>query len=79
MTLRQALEAELDRIGDRAAAMALTELEPLVEAARRANLDATAERVDLRDGLNKLVTELQALVTSGEALLGMSGAGLLTK
>jgi len=54
--------------------MALAEFEPLVDAARQAILDATAERVDLRDGLNQLVAELQALVTSGEALLGMSGA-----
>lgn len=71
---RQALDAELDRIGDRAATMALTEFEPLLDAARQAVLDATAERVDLRDGLNKLVAELQALITSGEALLGMPGA-----
>lgn len=71
---RRALEAELDRFGDRAATMALAEFEPLVDAARQAILDATAERVDLRDGLNQLVAELQSLVTSGEALLGMSGA-----
>lgn len=72
---RRAMEAKLDRIGDRAATMALTEFEPLLDAARQAILDATAERVDLRDGLNKLVAELQALIRSGEALLGMSGAG----
>lgn len=74
---RRALEAELDRIGDLAATMALMEFEPLVDAARQAILDATAERVYLRDGLNKLVEELQALITSGEALLGLSGAGRL--
>jgi len=76
---RRALDAELDRIGERATAMALTELEPLVEAARQAILDVTAERVDLREGLNKLVAELQGLVRSGEALLGMQGAGRLAK
>lgn len=76
---RRALDAELDRIGERAAAMALTELEPLVEAARRAVLDATAERVELRDGLGNLVGELRALIKSGEALLGMSSAGHLAE
>ena len=49
------MEAELDRIGERAATMALREFEPLVDAARQAILDATAERVELRDGLGKLV------------------------
>ena len=76
---RRALDAELDRIGERAAAMALTELEPLVEAARQAILDATAERVELRDGLGKLVGDLRTLVKSGETLLGMSGAGRLAE
>ncbi|RNL60209.1 GTPase domain-containing protein [Arthrobacter oryzae] len=71
---RQALDAELDRIGDRAAVLALAELKPFIEAARQTILDVTAERVDLRDGLNKLVAELQALVRSGEALLGTSAA-----
>jgi hypothetical protein len=33
----------------------------------------------MRDGLNKLVAELQELVTSGEALLGLSGAGRLAE
>ncbi|MGF9648698.1 GTPase domain-containing protein [Pseudarthrobacter oxydans] len=72
---RRALEAELDRVGDRAAALALTGLEPLVDAARQAILAATAERVELRDGLGKLVGELQALARSGETLLEISGAG----
>ncbi|GEP27801.1 hypothetical protein E3O11_03485 [Cryobacterium levicorallinum] len=76
---RRALDAELDRIGERATAMALTELEPLVDAARHSILDATAERVELRDGLGKLVGELRALVTSGEALLRISGAGRLAE
>ncbi|RUP04854.1 MAG: hypothetical protein EKK34_10795 [Mycobacterium sp.] len=69
---RRAVEAELDRVGDRAATIALSELEPLIDAAREAILDATAERVALREGLGKLVAELQALVKSGEALLGTS-------
>lgn len=64
---RKVMEAELDRIGDRAAIMALSELEPLIDAARDVILDVTAERVELRDGLGKLVAELQALVRSGEA------------
>lgn len=76
---RRALEAELDRVGDRASTMAMTEFEPLIGVARQAILDATAERVDLRDGLNKLVADLQALVASGEALLGISCAGSLAR
>jgi hypothetical protein len=76
---RRALETELDRIGDLAATMALMEFEPLIDAARQAILDATAERVDLRDGLNKLVAELQALITSGAGLLGISCAGSLAR
>jgi len=71
---RKSMEAELDRIGERAATMALSEFEPLVNAARQAILDATAERVELKDGLGKLVTELQALVSSGEALLRTADA-----
>lgn len=76
---RRALEAELDRVGERAAGLALIELEPLVDAARQAIKAATAERVELRDGLGKLVGELQALARSGETLLGMPGAGCLTE
>lgn len=66
---RRAADAELDRVGERAASMAMSELEPLVDAARDAIFDATAERVELRDGLARLVGELQTLVESGQRLL----------
>lgn len=69
---RRAMDAELDRVGDRAASTAMSELEPLINAARQAILDVTAERVELREGLTKLVGELQTLVASGEDLLGTS-------
>ena len=66
---RREADAELDRIGASAADMAMSEFEPLVEAARQAILDATAERVELRDGLVKLVGELEGLIESGGELL----------
>lgn len=66
---RQVLDVELDRIGERAAEMAMTELEPLIDAARQVIIDATAERVELQEGIGKLVGELRALVKSGETLL----------
>lgn len=69
---RKAMEASLDRAGEDAAQMAMSELEPLIQAARQAILDATAERVELHDGLNRLVGELDELVKSGEQLLGRS-------
>lgn len=62
------MEASLDRAGEDAAQMAMSELEPLIQAARQAILDATAERVELHDGLNRLVGELDELVKSGAAL-----------
>lgn len=71
---RKAMDAELDRVGALAANAAMSELKPLIDAARQAILDATADRVELKDGLSKLVGELQALVMSGEALLGSCGA-----
>lgn len=73
---RKSLEVELERVGDSAAGMALSEFQPLVDTARQAILDATVERVELRDGLRRLVSELQTLVTSGEALLGTPEVGI---
>ncbi|OBF38949.1 hypothetical protein A5719_17620 [Mycolicibacterium peregrinum] len=69
---RREMDAELDRMGASAASAAMNELEPLIEAARQAILDATADRAELNDGLSKLVGELQALVKSGEDLLEIS-------
>lgn len=65
---RKAVEASLDRAGADAAQMAMSELEPLIQAARQAILDATAERVELHDGLTRLVGELDAVIQSGEQL-----------
>ncbi|WP_194163519.1 GTPase domain-containing protein [Mycolicibacterium sp. P1-5] len=73
---RKFMEAELERTGERAATLALSEFEPLADAARQAILDATAERVDLRDGLGQLVAELRRLIDSGESLLRTSGKDL---
>ncbi|CAM3438633.1 GTPase domain-containing protein [Mycobacterium frederiksbergense] len=69
---RKAMEANVDRAGLDAAQMAMSEVEPLIQAARQAILDATAERVELRDGLTRLVGELETLVRAGEQLLGLS-------
>lgn len=73
---RKFMEAELERTGERAAMLALSEFEPVVDAARQAILDATAERVELRDGLGQLVSELRRLIDSGESLLRTSGKNL---
>ena len=47
----------------------MDEFEPVVAAARQAIVDATAEQVEMWNGLTKLVGELVALVASGERLL----------
>ncbi|PND54719.1 hypothetical protein CRM90_26500 [Mycobacterium sp. ENV421] len=73
---RKFMEAELERTGERAATLALSEFEPVIDVARQAILDATAERVELRDGLGQLVAELRRLIDSGESLLRTSGKNL---
>ena len=65
---RKAMEANLERAGGDAAQMAMSELEPLIHAARQAIFDATAEQVELHDGLTRLVGELDAAIQSGEQL-----------
>jgi hypothetical protein len=67
---RRVLAAELDNAGEQAAAIALRELKPMLEAARQAIIDATAERIQLREGISRLVGDLQRLIASGEVLLG---------
>ncbi|OFJ55536.1 hypothetical protein BEL07_01115 [Mycolicibacterium grossiae] len=69
---RKAMEASLDRAGADTAQMAMSELETLIRAARQAILDATAERVELNDGLARLVGELTTLIKAGEQLLAPS-------
>lgn len=69
---RRSLAAELDRAGEHTASIALQEFEPIVSAARQAIMEATAERIALREGLERLVAELRALVASGEELLGIA-------
>lgn len=69
---RRSLAAELDRVGEHTASIALQEFEPIMDAARQAIIEATAERIALREGLQRLVAELRALVASGEDLLGIA-------
>lgn len=69
---RKATEANLERVGGDVAQMAMSELEPLIQAARHAILDATAEQVELHDGLTRLVSELDAAIQSGEQLFRTS-------
>lgn len=71
---RRSLAAELDRVGEHTASIALQEFTPIADAARQAIIEATAERIALREGLERLVAELRALVASGEDLLGIATA-----
>lgn len=66
---RQETATQLDSIAENAVAVALAEFEPIVEAARQAIIEATAERVGLRDAIIELVADLEARIASGEALI----------
>lgn len=69
---RQEIAAELDRFAEQAILIAMDEFEPVVAETRKLIVDATAEQVEMREGLTKLVRELEALIESGEKLLGRS-------
>ena len=66
---RQRVEVELNRIGQLAATAALDELGPLFEQARESIEAATAEEVEIRQGVLDTVAELQACISAGKALL----------
>lgn len=66
---RAELQSELVKAGDEATALALKTLNELADEARQRINDATADQVDLRDGLRRLVGELRSHIASGEALL----------
>jgi len=65
---RKRLESELNRIGQGAATVALENLEPLLNEARDAIEAATADQVDMREGVLSMVKRLQEHVAVGRAL-----------
>lgn len=66
---RTDIQSDLGAAGDKATGLGLAELDRLVDHARQRIIDATADQVDLRDGLHSMVDELRTLINSGEALL----------
>lgn len=66
---RAQLQSELVSVGEEATALAQTTLNDLADDAHQRISDATADQVELRDGLRHLVDELRNHITSGEALL----------
>jgi hypothetical protein len=66
---RAQLQSELVSVGEEATALAQKALNDLADDARQRISDATADQVELRDGLRHLVDELRNHITSGEALL----------
>lgn len=66
---RAQLQSELVSVGEEATTLALNTLNGLADDARQRINDATADQVDLRDGLRHLVGELRSHIASGEALL----------
>ncbi|MEX0745350.1 MAG: GTPase domain-containing protein [Phycisphaeraceae bacterium] len=71
---RERLEAELTRVGQRAATVALEAIKPLFDDAREAINSETAEEVEMRQGVMGTLAELDACVTAGRALLYGDGA-----
>jgi hypothetical protein len=69
---RARIESELNRAGQRAANVAMEELEPLLDGARASINNATAEEVDLLESLKRTVTELQMHIKEGSALLAQA-------
>lgn len=67
---RARIELELNRVGQRAASVALEALDPLIDAARVSIINATAEEVDLLAGLQRTVDELRGHIEAGHRLLG---------
>lgn len=66
---RAQLQSELVSVGEEATALAQKALNDLADDARQRISEATADQVELRDGLRHLVDELRNHITSGEALL----------
>lgn len=66
---RAQLQSELVSVGEEATALAQKTLNDLADDAHQRISDATADQVELRDGLRHLVDELRNHITSGEALL----------
>ena len=66
---RAQLQSELASAGDEATTFALNALNQMAEAARQRIVDATADQVDLYDGLHQLVGDLRSHIASGEALV----------
>ena len=67
---RKRLEAELNRIGQEAANVALENLEPLLHEARDAIQAATADQMDMREGVLGMMQQLQEHVATGRPLVG---------
>ncbi|MBV5247062.1 hypothetical protein KUF57_26435 [Mycolicibacterium sp. PAM1] len=66
---RAQLQTELVSVGEEATTLALHTLNGLADDARHRIIGATADQVDLRDGLRHLVGELRNQIATGEALL----------
>lgn len=65
-----ALRADVQLVGDRAIEAASEAYECMHAAAAAAIIDATAQQVDMYDGLRTLMKEIEAQTASGEVLLG---------
>jgi len=67
--IRREAEAEFDQVGQQAIVVAMEGFQPLPDAARDVINRATADQVDMRDALHKLVAELEGHAAAGDALL----------
>lgn len=68
------LRAELERLAEETYVLADGAIDSVVESARAAVIAATAEQVDMHDGLHQLLADLNRHIADGETLFGSSPA-----
>lgn len=68
------LRAELERLAEETYVVADGAMDSLVESARAAVIAATAEQVDMHDGLHQLLADLHRHIAAGETLFGSVSA-----
>lgn len=69
---RARLEQDLNRLGQQTATVAVEALQPLLDEARASINEATAEQVDMLDGLEKTIDGLQERIAEANAFLTSS-------